>query len=74
MDNSNLLLKKVKMNCPNCGQAVIGYCARDDTLRIECDRCKSKIFSKRKNKRTLNIQLVEPANTGYQSSNGYFTI
>jgi len=75
MDNSKMDLKKVRMYCPNCGQVIVGYCARDETLRIECNRCMSKIFSKRKDKRTISTKIVEPVDDNFnQSSSSYFTI
>jgi hypothetical protein len=53
-------LDPVRLYCPNCGHKVIGYRARDETVRICCERCRIVIFSKRKDRATLNLRLTAP--------------
>lgn len=63
MELSNF--EPVQMFCPNCGHKITGYRSDDGALRINCDRCKVTIFSKRKNVKEFNIKVINPyANTG----------
>lgn len=54
MDFTNLY--PVRMCCPNCGHKIVGYKGEDGAVRIDCPRCKVKIFSKQRNKRKINIR------------------
>lgn len=56
MDFSNLY--PVTMFCPNCGHKVTGYKSEDGAVRIECPRCRVKIFSKQKNVKSIKMELT----------------
>lgn len=58
MDFTNLY--PVRMCCPNCGHKIVGYKGEDGAVRIDCPRCKVKIFSKQRNKRKINIEVTLP--------------
>lgn len=46
MDYSNLM--PLEMYCPNCGHKLRGFLNADGATVILCDRCKVKIYSKKK--------------------------
>lgn len=52
----------IRMFCPRCGHKIVAYKGCDGSLRIQCDKCKAVIFSKRHTKRELSFKLVEAAN------------
>ena len=58
MDYSNLY--PVRLYCPNCGKIIEGYKSEDGAVRIDCPKCKVKVFSKQKNPRKINIELTLP--------------
>ena len=58
MDFSNLV--PVSMYCPNCGHKLVGYKDADGGTRIECDRCKVVMFSKKKSvKHETIIRVIQ---------------
>lgn len=52
------------MYCPNCGQKVRGYKSKDGAVRIDCPRCKIKIFSKQKNRKKVSMELTVSEGNG----------
>lgn len=56
MDFQNL--SPVRLYCPNCGTIVTGYKSDDGAVRIDCPKCRVKIFSKQQNKKTINLKLT----------------
>ena len=56
MDSSELI--PIQMFCPNCGHKVIGLKSADGALRIVCERCKSKIFSKQIRRKEVTLKVV----------------
>lgn len=58
MDFQNLY--PVRMYCPNCGHKITGYKGNDGAVRIDCPRCRVKVFSKQKNPRKINLELTLP--------------
>ena len=53
-------LRPVHSYCNNCGHKNIGYKARDQTVRMTCERCRLKSFSKQKDKRNMIVYLTAP--------------
>lgn len=58
MDFQNLY--PVRMYCPNCGHKIMGYKGDDGAVRIDCPRCRVKVFSKQKTPRKINLELTLP--------------
>lgn len=56
MDFSSLY--PIRIYCPNCGTIITGYKSEDGAVRIDCPRCRVKIFSKQQNPRTINIKIT----------------
>ena len=54
-------LTPVSLFCPNCGHKVIGYQSADGALRIICERCGSKIYSKQMKKTEVTIKFIASA-------------
>lgn len=47
----------VQMYYANCGTKVAGLKSQDGALRITCQKCGIKIYSKQKNAREVDIKL-----------------
>ncbi len=48
----------VRIYCANCGAKVTGYKSADGALRVDCPRCRIKIFSKQKSRREIDIKMT----------------
>lgn len=48
MDYSNLM--PLELFCPNCGHKLRGFLNDEGATVIQCDRCKVKVYSKKKKK------------------------
>ena len=55
-------MQPVQIYCANCGFKLIGYRARDQTVRFKCGRCGVVMISARKTKRIVNIEVQAPPN------------
>jgi len=53
-------LTPVLMCCNNCGHKCIGYRARDETVRFECERCSLKMVSKKISNRVADVRITAP--------------
>ena len=50
--------RDVEMFCPNCGTKIKGSRRVDRAFKVDCPRCRVKIFSKQKSRKEINIKVT----------------
>lgn len=48
----------VRIFCPNCGSKILGEKSDDGSMKIQCHTCKAVIFSKRRDKKEINVRVI----------------
>jgi NTP pyrophosphohydrolases containing a Zn-finger, probably nucleic-acid-binding len=55
---SYLGIVPIHMFCPNCGRKLTGYKGEDGAVRMNCQQCKSVIFSKQRSVRETHLKII----------------
>lgn len=48
----------VMMYCPNCGAKNTGYKQNDESVKINCKKCGTILFSKKRNSQEYRIRMI----------------